>query len=199
MRGWCISQFGLEPPSNKKDRCYTRHVTESQNTIRKNSRKRSASNKRKNMIMSHETLITNEEITGSISFGVKQRETLWSFVENERPSFESIKSARLMYRHSVIKKSAIYQYVMVVFLFAITLSLQPIGSDACSASPFPFRQQLPNNALEEQILYLHGDASYNYLTDINGFTVMRNEYGMLVYARRSNSSGSLMATDRQKK
>ena len=147
------------------------------------------------MIMSHETLITNEEITGSISFGVKQRETLWSFVENERPSFEMMKSARLMYRHSVIKKSAIYQYVMVIFLFAITLSLQPIGSDACSASPFPFRQQLPNNDLEEQILYLHGDASYNYLTDINGFTVMRNEYGMLVYARRSNSSGSLMATD----
>lgn len=144
--------------------------------------------------MTQETLFTSERSDSLIPLRVKQRERMWSFVENERARFEMIRGVRLRNHHSAVNKSAIHQDFMVVVLFVLTICLRPFGSQACPASPFPFRQQQPNNQME-QLFYLHGDASYNYLTDINGFTVMRDDYGMLVYARRNSSSGYLMATD----
>jgi M6 family metalloprotease-like protein len=80
----------------------------------------------------------------------------------------------------------------MVVLLLITLYVQQC--EAVLASPRPFRMHQSNMTLEP-LLYLHGDASCNYLTDDNGFTVMRNSSGMLVYALRNNTDGNLIATD----
>ncbi len=77
-------------------------------------------------------------------------------------------------------------------LFILVLGLMCLGAQASPADPTPGKVSQPDGTT--LTVQLHGDEFFNYLTTIDGYTILKNEAGFYTYAQLDGDR--LVASDR---
>jgi len=89
---------------------------------------------------------------------------------------------------------------MKKYLIILTLGLMCLAAHAVPADPAPGQITQPDGS--KLTVILHGDEFFNYLTTVDGYTIVKNEAGYYTYARQSGNTlvaSNLIARDEAKR
>ena len=86
------------------------------------------------------------------------------------------------------------------FLVLFALALVCLAAHAVPADPTPAQVTQPDGSKLTAVL--HGDEFFNYLTTVDGYTIVKNEAGYYTYAQLDGNrlvAGRLIARDEIRK
>ena len=127
---------------------------------------------------------TREDIHGDVAAAVKEgKKSEGSAQRAIKPL--SISSTTMVRRSQHLSPFGAHYFVAFVsVVLSIHVLLSPntcITVEAGTASPHPFTEYQPDNTTAVT-LHIHGDEDYSYYVDEDGYTVLRDSDGWLVYA-----------------